>query len=67
MLYKNDKKILVISVYLLITISICYFKPAFFFEKNNIKQFGIGKHKSIFNFLIFNIFLALFLYYIASI
>jgi len=67
MFLKNDKKKFVISLYLLITLSICYFKPAFFFEKNTLKQFGIGKHKSIFNFLIFNIFLAIFLYYIASI
>lgn len=56
-----------IFIYILSCLTIWYIKPAFMFSGSNMKAFGIGNGKTIFNFYIVNIFIALLLFYIFEI
>ena len=52
-----------IIIYIFISYLIWNLKPKIMFQNGKMKQFGIGKQKSIFNYQIVVIFLAIFLFY----
>lgn len=56
-----------IFFYILISLSIWYFKPNIMFDGDKIRQFGLGTNKTVFNFYIVNIFIAIILFYIFEI
>ncbi len=63
---RNGLNIL-IFLYIITTITIWYLKPNIMFINGNIKDFGIGQGKTIFNFYVVNIFIALLMFYIFEI
>lgn len=54
---------ILIILYILIALSIFYYKPPIMFDKNEIKEFGVGNNKTIFYFPCILIFLSLFMFF----
>lgn len=57
----------VILVYIIFSLLLLQFKPKIMFENNKIKPFGIGTHKTIFNYNISLIFISLIIFFIFEI
>jgi hypothetical protein len=53
----------IIIIYILLCYVLWYYKPKIMFQNNKIKQFGVGPHKTLFNYQIVIIFIAIFLFY----
>ena len=49
-------------IYTAIMLLIYYYKPKLFFDKNELKQFGIGENKTILPLHLFSILFAILLY-----
>ena len=58
----------IIFLYIIISLSIWYLKPKIMFTNNKtMKQFGLGTNKTVFNYQISVIVLALLIFYIYEI
>ena len=58
---------LLIFVYIMSSLFIWHMKPKLMFKDNKVIKFGIGKGKTIFNFYIVNIFVAIIMFYLFEI
>ncbi len=63
---RQDLNIL-IFIYIVLTVTIWYFKPKIMFDGERVRNFGMGNGKTVFNFYIVNIFIAIMLFYIFEI
>ena len=59
--YDNYLKV-IFFLYLTISIGLYYFKPSMMFSDGQIKQFGVGKNKTIFYFPLALIIIAIIIY-----
>lgn len=60
--FRNSIPFLII-IYIFISYLIWNLKPKIMFQNGKMKQFGVGKNKSLFNYQIVIIFIAIFLFY----
>ena len=51
-------------IYLIISVSIFLYKPSIVFKNGKIKQFGVGKNKTILYYPVLNIYLSIIIYLI---
>jgi hypothetical protein len=58
---------LLIMTYICLCILLWCYKPKIMFNGNKVKPFGVGKHKSIFNYNVTIIFMAIIMFYIFEI
>ena len=63
---RNETKLLII-VYIFIALIIYYYKPNIIFNKNKLREFGIGSSKTVFCYPIVLIIIAILLFYIFEI
>lgn len=67
-MFKTRKGIsFLIIMYIIFCILIWYYKPNIMFKDGKVKEFGVGKNKSIFCYNIVILFLAIIMFYVFEI
>ena len=63
-MYLDNNIKYIFCVYIIICLILYYIKPSFMFNKNEFKQFGVTKDKTIFPFWLVSIIITYILYFV---
>ena len=63
---RNTTK-LMIFIYVIVALAIWYYKPAIIFSEDDTKRFGVGYNRTVFNYSIVLMFIAMIIFYLFEI